>query len=184
VRHLDESNAEETELEIRRSQKEDSIGVIHRVCIKPLSKSRFSIPLCRLQCLPLVRPISEVDVARLQNEFVMGYYDGDRAMYVSLYNNLDEVFLVSDDIRASWNSLWQESSDEFDSMLEKDSDLSQFVGKMFFMWEGNHHLTAWLRHINKHHSMDKDWHISVDCIVVDPRNCVAVFLNTMNDINW
>jgi hypothetical protein len=157
--------------------------VIHRVRIKPLAKSRFSIPLCRLQCLPLVRPISEVDVARLQNEFVMGYRDGDRAMYVSPYNNLDEVLHVSDDIRASWSSLWQEASDEFDSMLEKDSDLSNFVGKMFFVREGNHRLTAWFRHINKHHSMDKDWHISVDCIVVDPRNCAAVFLNAMNDIN-
>jgi hypothetical protein len=107
--------------------------MIHRVCIKPFTKSRFSIPLCRLQCLPLVRPISEVDVARLQNEFVMGYRDGDRTMYVSPYNNLNEVLHVLDDIRASWSSLWQESSDEFDSMLEKDSDLSQFVGKIFFV---------------------------------------------------
>jgi hypothetical protein len=89
--------------------------------------------LCRLQSFPLVRSISEVDVARLQNEFVMGYRDGYRAMYVSLYNNLDEMLLVSDDIRASWSSLWQESSDEFDSMLEKDSDLSQFLDKMFFV---------------------------------------------------
>jgi len=40
-------------------------------------------------------------VARLQNEFVMGYRDGDRAMYVSPYNNLDEVLHVFDDIRAS-----------------------------------------------------------------------------------
>jgi hypothetical protein len=55
----------------------------------------------------------------------MGYRDGDRAMYVSPYNNLDEVLHVSDDIRASWSSLWQESSDEFDYMLEKDSDLSR-----------------------------------------------------------
>jgi hypothetical protein len=157
--------------------------VIHRVHIKSLSKSRFSISLCRLQCLPLIRPINEVDVARLQNEFVMGYRDGDRAMYVSLYNNLDEVFNVSDDIRASWSSLWQECSDEFDSMLKKDSDLSQFVDKMFFMWQGNHRLTSWFRHINKHHSMDKEWHISMDCIVVDPRKCVTVFLNAMNDIN-
>jgi hypothetical protein len=101
VRSLDESTAEEIELEIRRLQKDDFIGVIHRVRIKPLFKSRFSIPLCRLQCLPLVRPINEVEVARLQNKFVMGYRDGDRAMYVSPYNNLDEVLLVSDDIQAS-----------------------------------------------------------------------------------
>ena len=179
-----ESNPEETELLIRRSQKEDSNAVIQRVRMRPIAKSRFSIPLCRLRCLPLVRPISEVDVSRLENEFVMGYRDGDRAMYVSIHNNLDEVLQVSDDIRASWNSYWKEANDEFDSMLEKDSDLSHLVGKMFFVWEGNHRLTAWFRHINKHHSMDKDWHISVDCIVVDPRNCTAVFLNAMNDINW
>jgi hypothetical protein len=152
--------------------------------MRPLAKSRFSIPLCRLRCLPLVRPIIEVDVSRLENEFVMGYRDGDRAMYVSPYNNVDEVLLVSEDIRASWSSYWQEANDEFDSMLQNDSDLSHLVGKMFYVWEGNHRLTAWYRHINKYHSMEKDWHISVDCIVVDPRNCTAIFLNAMNDINW
>ena len=180
----DESNPEETELLIRRSQKEDSNAIIHRVRMRPLAKSRFSIPLCRLRCLPLVRPVSEVDVSRLENEFVMGYRDGNRAMYVSPYNNLDEVLQVSDDIRESWDPYWQEANEEFESMLENDSDLAHLVGKMFFVWEGNHRLTAWFRHINKHHYMDKDWHISVNCIVVDPRNCTAVFLNAMNDINW
>jgi hypothetical protein len=110
--------------------------------MRPLAKSRFSIPLCRLQSLPLVRPISEVDVARLQNEFVMGYRDGDRAMYVSPYNNLDEVLHVTDEIRATWNSFWHQANDDFDSMLRNDSDLSHLVGKMFFVWEGNHQLTA------------------------------------------
>ncbi len=70
---------------------------------KPLGKSRFSIPLCRLRSLPLVRPINDVDVSRLENEFVMGYRDGDRAMYVSAYNNLDEPLDVSDDIKSSWS---------------------------------------------------------------------------------
>ena len=184
VRPLEESNPDDTELEIRKSQKEDSNSVIHRVRIKPLKKSRFSIPLCRLQCLPLVRPINDVDVSRLENEFVMGYRDGDRALYVSPYNNLDELLLVSDNIMASWSTLWREANEEFDAMLRNDSDLAHLAGKMFFVWEGNHRLTAWWRHVNKHHSLDKDWHISVDCIVVDPRNCTAVFLNAMNDINW
>lgn len=152
--------------------------------MKPLNKSRFSIPLCRLRCLPLVRPINEVDVSRLENEFVNGYRDGDRALYVSPYNNLDEVLNVSDDIKSSWSSFWQEANEEFDSMLLNNSDLAHLAGKMFFVWEGNHRLTAWSRHIDKHHSLDKDWHISVDCIVVDPRNSTAVFLNAMNDVNW
>ena len=184
VRPLEESNPEEAELLMRRNQKEDSNTVIQRVRFKPIGKSRFPIPLCRLRCLPLVRPINEVDVGRLENEFVMGYRDGDRAMYVSAYNNLDEDLLVTDDIKSSWSPLWLEANAEFDAILEKDADLSHLVGKMFFVWEGNHRLTAWFRHINKHHSMDKEWHIPVDCILVDPRGCTAVFLNAMNDINW
>jgi hypothetical protein len=110
VRPLDESNPDETELHIRRSQKEDSDTIIHRVQLKPIGKSRFPIPLCCLRCLPLVRPINDVDVGRLENEFVMGYRDGDRALYVSPYNNLDEVFYVTDDIKASWSPLWEEAN--------------------------------------------------------------------------
>ena len=184
LRPLEDSNPVETELVVRKAHKEDSNSVIHRVQIKPLNKSRFSIPLCRLRCLPLVRPINNVDVSRLENEFVMGYRDGDRALYVSPYNNINEVLFVSDDIMASWSSFWLEANEEFEAMLRADSVLAQFAGNMFFVWEGNHRLTAWWRHINNHHPRDKDWHISVDCIVVDPRNCTAVFLNAMNDINW
>ena len=54
-----------SEFELCKSQKEDSNGVIQRLCTKPTSKSRFSIPLCCLRVLPLVRPISVVEVQRL-----------------------------------------------------------------------------------------------------------------------
>jgi hypothetical protein len=64
-----------------------------------------------------MHPINEVDVSRLENEFVMGYRDGDRALYVSLYNNLDELLHVSDDIQSSWGTFWQEINEEFDTML-------------------------------------------------------------------
>ena len=184
VRPLEESNPNKTELEIRKSQKDDSNSVIHRVRIKSLKKFCFSIPLCRLQCLLLVRPINDAHVSRLENEFVMENRDGDHALYVCPYNNLDEFFLVSDNIMAFWSILWKEGNEEFDAMLRNDSDLAHLAGKMFFVWEGNHRLTAWWRHVNKHYSFDKDWPISVDCIVVDPRNCTTIFLNAMNDINW
>ena len=114
----------------------------------------------------------------------MGYRDGDWALYVSPYNNLNEVLPVSDDIHASWSSLWQEANMDFNAMLQNDHDLAHLSGKIFYVWEGNHRFTAWWRYINKYYSLDKDLHISVDCIVVDPRNYTAVFLNAMNDINW
>ena len=114
----------------------------------------------------------------------MGYRDGDCALYVSPYNNLGEVLHMSDDILISWSLLWQKANEKFNAMLQNDSNLAHLASKMFYVWERNHRLTAWWRHINKHHSLDKDWHIFVDCIVVDPRYCTAVFLNAMNEINW
>ncbi len=65
-----------------------------------------------------------------------------------------------------------------------DPDLAHMSGKMFFVWEGNYRLIAWWRHINKFHATESKWHISVDAIVVDPRKSIAIFFNTMNDINW
>ena len=50
-------------------------------------------------------------------------------MYVSLYNNLDEVFHVSDDIKSSWSALWQEANAEFDAILQRNSNLAIFVDK-------------------------------------------------------
>jgi len=97
VRPLDESNPDEAKLLIQRGQKEDSNAVIHRVRLKPLRKSCFSIFF-------VVCPINEVDVSQLENEFVMSYRDGDRALYVSPYNNLDEFLHVFDDFQTSWNT--------------------------------------------------------------------------------
>jgi hypothetical protein len=119
----------------------------------------------------------------LENEFVIGCHDGDQTLYVSPYDNLNEVLHVSNDIHGFWGSLWQEANKKFDTMLQNDSNLAHLSGKMFFVWEGNHRLTLFQNHINKHHSLEKNWHIIVDCIVVDLRNSTAVFLNVMNDIN-
>jgi hypothetical protein len=86
----------------------------------------------------------------------MGYRDGDRVLYVSPYNNLNEELHVSDDIHNSWSPFWQEANEEFEAMFQNDPDLAHLCDKMFYVWEGNHRLSAWWRHINKHHLLDKE----------------------------
>ena len=135
---VDETNHVVCELQVHKSQKEDSNGVIQRLSIKPTTKSRFSIPLCRLQALLAVRPISEVEVQRLECEFVMGYREGDQVMYVLVFNEISIDLLVSPAIMASWSPLWQEASAEFNVKLKEDPDFAHLCGKMFFVWEGNH----------------------------------------------
>ena len=176
--------ADQSEIMLRKRQKSDSNSVINRLRIKPEAKSRFSIPLCWLRTLPLVRPINKVDVQRLENEFVTGYRDGDRVMYVSIYNDKAETLDVTSDMYDSWSSLWQSASDRFAAELDANPDLAKFSGKMFYVWEGNHRVTAWWRHVNNFHRNDEAWHISVHCIVLDPRNETDVLLDAMNDINW
>ena len=130
--------ADQSEIMLRKRQKRDSNSVISCLRIKREAKSRFRIPLCRLRTLPLVRPINEVDVQRLENEFVTGYRDGDRVLYVSIYNNKEETFDVTSDMFNSWSGLWQSANDHFDAELMADPDLTKFSGKMFYVWKGNH----------------------------------------------
>ena len=176
-----EADPDESEVSLHLKQKQDSTVVIN---IKPMAKSRSCIPLCRMIALSLVRLVNEVDVQHLKNEFVTGYCNGDHTMYVSIYDNHDRTLDVTNNIYCSWNDLWKEASARFDSLIAFDQDLSHMVGKMFFVWEGNHWLTTWWRHVNKFYANDPSWHISPHYIAVDARKQTGVFLNAMNDVNW
>ena len=79
---------------------------------------------------------------------------------------------------------WQHVNEEFKKELMADDDLAQLRGKMFYVWDGNHRVSAWMRHITNCHPMDLHWHKRVHCIVLDPRGQVANLLNAMSDVNW
>ena len=134
----------------------------------------FSFPLwhdsslCWLRLLPLVWSIDKVDVHRLENEFIIGYCDGDWVLYVSMYNDKTESLDISSNISNSWTSLRWSANDRFEAELALNPDLVIFASKMFYVWVGNHRLTAWWRHINNFHDNDKIWHMSVHLIVLDP----------------
>ena len=75
---------------MRLLQKSDYNTVISNLRTKPIKKSRFLIPLCRLKTYPKVRPIVDSDVEMLANEFVKGYREGDRVLYVSPFDITDK----------------------------------------------------------------------------------------------
>lgn len=82
------------------------------------------------------------------------------------------------------NPLWKAANDQFEATLLADPDLRQFSKKYFHVYEGNHRVVAWKRHIETFHVDDPDWYISPDCIVLDGRQQSGLLLNAMNDINW
>jgi hypothetical protein len=182
--HLQDKDPMWSANEMRLLQKSDYNTVISNLRTKPIKKSRFFIPLCRLKTYPKVRPIVDSDVKMLANEFVKGYREGDRVLYVSPFDITDKDLAVREDDAIWSNPLWKSANNEFEEYLSSDPDLHQFRNKYFYVYEGNHRVTAWMGYIHKYHSNNLDWYISVDCIVLDARGQCSMLLNAMNDINW
>ena len=59
--------------EIRARQKLNSVATITSLNFQPISSSQFSIPLCKLLAMPMVRPTLASDLAKLEQEFVHEY---------------------------------------------------------------------------------------------------------------
>ncbi|KAG0571650.1 hypothetical protein KC19_VG030900, partial [Ceratodon purpureus] len=170
--------------EMRLLHKKDAIGIINRLRNAPQDKSILCIPLCRLITCPLVRPIIEQDVRKLENDFVRGYRVGERVIYVSLYDAHDRETRVTGSEEVWLNPIWRRQNKRFEARLQADPDLLQFSQKFFHVYEGNHMVTAWTRHIQILHVDDPNWYFSPDCIILDGRQQHGLLLNAMNDINW
>ena len=82
-----------------------------------------------------------------------GSREGDRVLYVSPYDKDENTMDIWDE--ATWEEHWQSSYKSFEEILENNKDYVRFFGKMFFVWEGNHWVTACRRHIDKIHREDK-----------------------------
>lgn len=168
----------------RKQLKVDTTRLINTLRIQPITKSCLEIPLCRMIVMDEVRLVGEMDVQRLESEFMNGYRDGDRVLYVSLYNNFEKTMDVTEEEIARWSPHWQRVNEEFEKELMADVDLAQLRGKMFYVWDGNHRVSAWMRHITNCHDGELGWHKRVHCIILDPRGQVANLLNAMSDVNW
>lgn len=53
------------------------MSIINDLRIKSVNKCCMNIPLCRMQPMPMVCPIMDVDVDLLYNEFINEYRGGD-----------------------------------------------------------------------------------------------------------
>lgn len=176
---------EEVERDVRIGQKFDSNAVINRMLFDGGGPaSRFNIPLCRMIGLPLVRPLLQSQVKRLEAEFVRGYRPGDRVFYVSTTNDKGFSKSVTPEIVATWDEHWKQQNEYFESWLKSQPAIAHLSNHMFFVWDGNHRLAAWYAYIARMHHNDFDWHVLVDCLLLVPEGGTCILLEAMNDINW
>lgn len=158
---------------------------LERLRFQPRQKSKIFIPLCRMICLPVVRPFLRNDVMKLASHFHKnGYIEGNGVFYVALENNESKTMDVTPEIIASWSPHWITVNAEFESMLSSDPVLNVFSGKMFHVWDGNHRIQAWMPIISNDHPEDFDWHFSVESIILEVKGDVVSMLTALHEVNW
>ena len=169
--------------DIRSKQNYNFTALINSLRILPLEKSRMKIPLCRMTKMLFVRPSLKTDIEKLEADFLHGYREGDRVFYVSMFNATGTVLEVSEVEKATWDPIWVAENEKFERLLLSDPDLAMFSNKMFFVWDGNHRLQAWMNVIGAKHSDEPSWHYSVDSICLDPKESAGLLLDAMQSIN-
>jgi hypothetical protein len=119
IEDVDEPEYTLNEDELRQLLKVNSIKCIEHMRITPKEASRFDIPLCRMIYMPLVRPILALDIKRLEIEFAHGYCQGPSV----LCNERGEERAVTDADLKSWDPLWTEAHNHFESQLRSNKHL-------------------------------------------------------------
>ena len=169
--------------DIKRAHKMDTIATLQSLRLFPNELSRMGIPLCRLVPKSIVRPTLASDILALEQQFVYGYEEGARVFYVSIADEQSCTGVFSVEEKQEWGALWNLVNDRFNDQLRSNDSLRHLVDAKFFICDGNHRRIAWMNHITRLHSTELSWHISVDSIILDTRNQVALAMQVMHDVN-
>lgn len=169
--------------DIRKAQRLDTVSIISSLRITSSDLSRMKIPLCRLIPMPMVRPTLSCDLKLLENQFIHGYEEGARVFYVSISNEEGQSGIFSATEKEEWGPLWNSVNDEFNEYLKSQAVLKHLVDFKFYVCDGNHRRLAWMSYIQSKHPNDRNWHISVDSIVLDTGGRIGVAMQVMHDVN-
>lgn len=109
------------------------------------------VPLCRLLKLEKARQVSW-DPKRLDplaNNFIAeGYYEPKGSFICSVDAPGYPPVEVNDEITNQWDQLWKRCNEEFEQQIA-DTCWKDLSGKMFYTWDGNHRLAAWMGVLQK-----------------------------------
>ena len=124
------------------------------------------------------------DVEKLKAEFVTGYRPGLACFYVSLKSFLLAKKHVQPADRQSWSKQWQVVDRKFEALLSTRPEFAAFSNKFFFVWNGNHHHTAWCEVISELHPNEASFHVPIRAVVIEPSmENRYILLNAMSDWN-
>ena len=82
-----------------------------------------------------------------------------------------------------FNSIhWKNASTKFMNFFKENDVLCKFVCKIFWVWDAICRLQSWRSILDKHHSIEATWHISVDFSLLNSSSDIALLLMAMHDL--
>ena len=141
--------------EIRSRKRLNSVATISSLRLKPFSASQFDIPLYRMQAMPMVRPMMQCDLSKLEEEFAHGYREGASIFYVTTTDEGGKTKEVSASDKDRWGPIWNKKNNEFNNFLLSVPELAGMTDVMYFVCDGNHRCQAWLSHIDRLHKSNE-----------------------------
>jgi len=133
--------------------------------------------------MPMVGLTLACDLTLLENQFSGGYKEGARVFYVSVCDEEGQSAVFSEAEKEAWGPIWNSVNDDLNNVLKSQLVLKHLVDHKFYVCDDNHRRIVWMNHIMRLHALEREWHISVDSIVLDTRNMIGVAMQAMHDVN-
>ena len=132
--------------------KQLEIGLLGNVFVKLIEKRKTfppPIPSCRLLPNESIRTVSmQVDMFRDSFDF-HGYVDTSAPFLVSCScHGRSLCFKVTDLDMQDWGPNWVLQHEAFKNEMAS-TEWEDLQGKKFLVWDGNHHVKAWMSHIRE-----------------------------------
>lgn len=133
------------------------------------------IPLCRLLAMEAVRPLQEDDVDKLKRDYVeTGYITEQSTFHICMCNKEGERANVQD-FRDDWDPIWKALNDKFERDCDQVEEFKILKDKMFWVFDGNHRLTAWSQ-VAKENPEMLSFHPCVRFVLLDPEQSAFVLV--------
>ncbi len=169
-------------LQVQMEHKVKTMKVLERHKIHLEAVAQMNIPLCCMISMPIVQLAFKIDVLKMEHVFQTSYREGNKVFNVSPTNQKGEEEFVAYHIH-KWDVHQKVVNASFEEALDMDVNMQRFTRRMFFVWDNNHQIQAWMPYISRVQLDDMFWHIVIDSIMLDMKEGLVWLLIAMINLN-
>ncbi len=149
---------------------------MHKMLLK--KKIQMNIPLYQMISMLIMHHAFKINVLKMEyafSDYILRKEEGVLCISLELERRGVIFWLL--------NAHWLFENEQFEHFFFGDLDFKFLSSRMFFVWDGNHRLQAWLPYIQCVYNEDPKWHYSMDSIVLNTSHCLVELFTATTDLN-